>query len=104
MGYRLHYAKKYTVEYDGGSFNWQSDQFSNLVADHMPESYANEDREEVELNPKELQAYIDTLAALPQDQPSRYFSEYTVGKEREALQEVLDGYDKSNDYIYLTWF
>lgn len=31
MGNRLHYAKKYEVEWDGGYFNWELDNVADII-------------------------------------------------------------------------
>lgn len=103
MGHRLHYAKTYTVEYDGGYFNWQTEEWSELLSAEF-DLYTDESDSDIELDPEQLKRYLDKLEQRPADEPSLYFNDCTNHDEYEALKEIYDGYDHNNDYINLVWF
>lgn len=104
MGYRLHFAKTYHVEYGGGSFNWQSEEFAQMLSENMENDFYNDEQDSYEILPSDLQEYIEKVRKLAPEEPSKYFGDYTNKEEADALQEIIDGYDKTNDYIKLEWF
>lgn len=106
MGYRVYYAKTYKVSYGGGAFNWQPDEFNEMVNNELQESWADDEFGTAityEINPRELQAYIKKLRK-NEGATSEYFKDYTKKDEADSFTEILNNADQENGYIVLKWF
>lgn len=103
MGYRLHFASKYQVEYGGGAFSHNSYEFAELARAELDAAFEDEDGSWYEIMPDVLKEYITKLLKKPGTK-NEYLTDYTNKEVAQELQEILDGYDKSNDYIRLEWF
>lgn len=114
MGYRLHYAKKYQVEWDGGYFTGSElDQVAAMFRGEL-ESFHEDDRADIwELNKEELKQYIKKLRSFPPADANAYFDEegrdvqaqgYTNQDMIEILTEVLENSEPTEDYIRIEWF
>jgi hypothetical protein len=105
MGYRLHYAKKYQVEWDGGYFNWQTDAFSKFVADKFSDSgWFSEDEASAELDKVDIEAYIEALEKLKPERNNKYFSGYTNVQVWQVFTEILNNSDPDNESVRLEWY
>jgi hypothetical protein len=104
MGYRVHWAKKYIVEYEGGYFSWQSYEFNQMVMDEELSCWIAEDGDNSELEPEAVKDYIKKLRKLKPEADHKYLSENTNKEVADILQEMLNSYDKENGYIKIDWF
>jgi len=103
MGYRVHYAKKYEVDWFGGYLNWDNENWDNFVGNELVESWQSEQSDDCEINKKELKKYINKINR-HLETTNKYFSKYTNKEISEVLTEMLDNSDKNNDYIRIRWF
>ena len=107
MGYRLHYAKKYDVEWAGGWFSWQKYDWDMFVREHLPSAWQSGDMfgggEEYEIDPSELREAITELNKKPAEK-NKYLSDYTNGEIAEILTQMLDTPTSEEGFIRLTWF
>lgn len=103
MGYRAHYATEYKVQWGGGFFSHHTENFDEMVTEEMPDSYQYEDESKYDLVPAEVAEYITKLLKEP-TATNKYFDYCTNEDVAEALQDMLDNYDKSNDRIIIEWF
>jgi hypothetical protein len=112
MGYRLHVAKTYKVEWDyNGMFNHKSEQINTLLADLCPLAYFDgEDKsfsQRIEINKEELQEAIQDI-----ENNNEYYDELlehrgincTANEFIDCLKDLLKVSDKRNDYVILEWF
>ena len=107
MGYRLHYARKYDGDYDGGYFNNRVDEFDEMAINELDCYWTDEDNSEYEIEVDKIKEYITRLEKLPQDEPNEYFIDdepYTNGEVVKILKEMIAGYDKQHDFIRFSWF
>lgn len=110
MGYRVHYAKKYEVEWAGGAFNHDSTGFNEMVAAKLSggdDFWNDDDSEEFELQVDVMEEYITELRAKPEE-TNEFFAAgdytYTNAEVADYLQEMVDGRPKDADIIHLCWF
>lgn len=104
MGYRLHYATKYDVEYDGGFFNWCYEESCRLLRD-LGVLATNESEEIFEIGKEEYKAKIDAVRAeylSNSDQAHPLIPGYTYGEVLNILDEIYN--NSTADYIHLEWF
>lgn len=106
MGYRLHYAKTYKVEWDGGFFSGDDvEKIDRLLRDHCEESFWTDEYSDIwEVGKKELKQLIAKLRA----GKIALGQEYNIGESGAELadifQTILDGSEPSEDYIRIEWF
>jgi hypothetical protein len=113
MGYRLHYATTYKVEYSGGFGNHLTKDLNNLIADICTGAFFDSDEiaysTEIEIYNEELKEGIKKLKKYNDTQfKSMYTDLYNGGYNIEDvvkfLQDALDNADKDNDYVKFYWF
>lgn len=119
MGYRLHFAKTYKVEWDGGYFsNGELDQVEEMFRTELDGGFfAEEYSNSWEINKDELKAYISALKGLPPADPNKYFKTDEYGSKRdvtaygytnqdmiEILEDMLKNSEPDEDYIRIEWF
>lgn len=104
MGYRLHYAQHYAPKWEGGYFNWKSEEFAQLFHDKFEENgWINDAEDEAEVYRPDVEKYIQELLKKPQE-INEYFDGdegYTNTEVAEAFTEILKSDD---DNIRLEWF
>lgn len=112
MGLRLHYAKKYEVEWDGGHFNWQSDELEEVLSDWGIEVYydnSDDTTSNMEINMaqvvEKLKEYDEKGTPdeeiLIRDRDDWYI---TLGDMREWCKTVMEHADMKGDYAHFAWF
>lgn len=102
MGYRLHYAKEYKVEWAGGFFNYGTDEFEELLENELLDSWSDEDKAEYEVSRQSLKAYLDKIK--DKTGKNKYLTDYTNKEVYEELDEILKQSDQDIDYIRLSWY
>lgn len=107
MGYRLHYAQHYEPKWEGGYFNWKSEEFAQLVYTEFEASFwLNEDNSGCELERADIEKYIEKLLKDP-NSVNPYFDSvsiedcYTNKEVAEAFTEILKSDDNT---IHMEWF
>ncbi len=108
MGYRLHAAKLYRVEYGTGLFNHQTERINNLLAE-CPSAVWNNDEsdyaDEVEIDRSDLTTLIHRLHTMSDEQFAEYeIDGYTKDDVADNLQRFLDEADPDHDYVKLFWY
>jgi hypothetical protein len=113
MGYRLHHATTYKVEYGQGFFNHSGAELEELLQAIFPSFYTNDESTHWEIQKDELKAFIDygedgTIpnyfnVYLSENQ----YDEYTYDNFEEQLMEL----EKVTDYslpeivkIFRLWY
>lgn len=113
MGYRLHYATTYKVEYSGGFGNHLTEDLNNLIAGICPGAFFDRDEiaysTEIEIYNEELKEGIKKLKKYNDTQfksmyTNLYNEGYKVKDVVEFLQDALDNADKDNDFVKFYWF
>lgn len=110
MGYTLHYATTYKVEYDGGDFSDETYAVNSLLKKLCPDMLDNNDidtgyADELEIKRDDAANAIKTLEEW--DSQGREWKEgygYKYAHVAEFLKEALEHSDKDNDFIRLSWF
>ena len=113
MGYRLHCATKYEVEYSGGRFNHKCEEFHDLLqacdATYTGESCDNE----FEVTKTEWKMVIDILRNLDntEDEIERgniknALKWMTESKEEiiKDMESLLSNADPSHDFLHLCYY
>ncbi len=108
MGYRLHAATLYKVEYGTGLFNHQSEQINNLLTE-CPSAVWNDEEsdfaDEIDIDRSDLTTLIHRLRSMSDEQFAEYeIDGYTKDDVADNLQHFLDEADPNNDYVKLFWF
>ena len=109
MGYRLHYAKAYHVEYGGGYFNYKT-QINRLLADecyafYNEESPENSDRLEVaRISLQEFVADIKKNPKTYEEYISKNGWDYSLEDFIAIFEEMIEKSDQRNDFIVISWF
>ena len=109
MGYRLHSAKAYKVEYGTGLFNRNQKAVNNLLS-KCPSVYFNDESDfanEIEVEKADLITLIHQVMGMSDsDFKNEYGFEDGYTKEDVAanLQQLLDEADPDNNYVRLSWF
>ena len=104
MGYRLHYAKKYQIEWDGGFLGRYSQEWDKFIENVFNDYWVDENQIEYAINKQELKDYIDFIEELGLERKNEYFDEYTNREIAEILTEILLNADNENEYIRLSWY
>lgn len=112
MGYRLHCATKYEVEYSGGRFNHKCEEFHDLLqacdATYTGESCDNE----FEVTKTEWKKAIDNLRNLDnleeeeQETIKNALKWMTDSREEiiEDMEYLLSKADPSHDFLHLSFY
>lgn len=109
MGYRLHAAKLYKVEYGTGLFNHQEEELNDLLAE-CPSAVGNDNElcfaSEIEVDKSDLVTLIHRLRTMSDEQFAEYkfSSNYTKDIVADNLQRFLDEADQDLDYVKLFWY
>ncbi|MCM1323201.1 MAG: hypothetical protein NC218_03360 [Acetobacter sp.] len=114
MGLRLHYAKRYEVEWDGGHFNWRSEELEEVLRNWGVEVYydnADDTTSNMEINMTQVGEKL-----------KEYAKKGTSGKQvlvknagdpdwcitledmREWYAAVMKYADLKGDYAHFAWF
>lgn len=112
MGYRLHVAKTYKVEWDlDGMFNYKSEQINTLIGELCPNAFfSGEDKsfsERIEIDKDEFEDAIQTIVG-----DTEYYDRllksrgisYTADEFAGSLLHLLKASDKQSDIVILEWF
>lgn len=113
MGYRLHVAKKYDVEYAcGNAFNYKCEEFHDLLSS-CGAAYTGESYEaEFEVTREDWKMVIDKLkniSNLEEDEREEIKGsiddlDCTTEEVIEMLEYYLEKSDPNNDYLHLSYF
>lgn len=117
MGCRLHHAKKYKIEWEGGWFNWSAEQFREILSAlevHVWDATNQEDDYgafEISLDEwKELGSKLASVSKGEYDH-AVLGDDYTGEEYLITWRQFIDWfkavdaeYDKDNDYIRFEWF
>ena len=109
MGYRLHSAKTYKVEYGTGLFNRNQEAVNNLLSECPSVDFNDESdfANEIEIEKADLTTLIHRVMGMSDsDLKNEYGFEDGYTKEDIAanLQQLLDEADPDNNYVKLFWF
>ena len=121
MGCRLHWAKTYRVEWEGGWFNWEAEQvrqiFTELGLDEYIWNVSDQEDDYVgfELSVDGWKKFKNELRKIPQGDLGRpVLGEDYEGDNnslpitwenlKEWSESVDNTYDSDNDYIRFEWF
>ena len=103
MGYRLHYARKYEVEWGGGTFNWQQENWEKLFDENFSENgWQDELGMTCGIDRNDVKKYLKKLQGLNPLDKSKYFDDYTVKDELNAFKDMLE--NTKDQTIQLNWF
>lgn len=103
MSCRLHYAKKYEVEWKGGYFNWELDNVADIIIDAG--GWVNDESGNswtAEIDRDDLKDYINNVRYSGKEMPS--INGYSTDEVLAILQDILENGDKNNNIIYLSFF
>ncbi len=113
MGYRLHVARVYKVEYAlGDAFNYKCSEFHNLLSACGTEYTGEEYDAEFEVNKDEWKKAIDKvkhLYDLPVDEREEIQGAISdLGSTTDEVVQMMEYYleksDPNNDYLHLSYF
>lgn len=112
MGLRLHYARKYQVEWDGGHFNWRSEELEEVLRNWGVEVYydnAEDSTSNMEINMKQVGEEIEKReknGMLPDQVLVKGVDDYniTFADMCEWYQAVMKSADIKGDYAHFAWF
>ena len=109
MGYRLHYATTYQIEYGGGYFNHKTEINELLVekcdatyneitpecSDHLEVDRVDLEKLVLDIknNPKEFEEYLATKGW-----------DYTLDDFVEIFEEMIAKSYQRNDFVVLSWY
>lgn len=109
MGYRLHYAKHYAPQWEGGYFNWKVEQWDNLFFEKFYQNgWKAENADEYEAQRSDIEAYIKELKELKPSDANEFFpghnadNRYTNKEVIEVLEQILERCE--DDSIHMEWF
>lgn len=101
MGYRLHFARCYKPDWEGGFFNGDYDGWLNLFSDKfIANGWANESEDQFEVWRDDIDDYIESIKDSPQDK-NEYFEDYTNEQIVGIMKQCLVSYD---EFIRMEWF
>ena len=113
MGYRLHVAKKYIVEYaDTEAFNWKILEFHNLLSACGAQYTGETDDYSFEVTKEDWEMMIDKISSLDSLEDEEEKSEIEecladleCSKEEmvKLLKEYLEQSDPDRDVMYLSF-
>ncbi len=113
MGYRLHVARVYKVEYAlGDAFNYKCSEFHNLLSACGTEYTGEEFDAEFEVNKDEWKKAIDKvkhLYGLPEEEREEILGAIndlgsTTDEVVQMMEYFLEKSDPNNDYLHLSYF
>lgn len=112
MGLRLHYAEKYEVKWNGGHFNWRSEQLEEVLRNWDIEVYYDNSEDttsDMEINMTQvgdkLKEYDKKRTPDEQVLAKSYDDwQITLGDMREWYQAVMENADIKNGYAHFAWF
>ena len=118
MGYRLHFAKQFKVDWDGGYFSGSElDTVAEMFRKELESFWTDEHSDIWEINKEELEGYISKLKSYPPAAANSYFKTDEVGEKRdvatygytnqdmiEILEHMLKNSEPNEDYIRIEWF
>lgn len=122
MGCRLHYAREYRIEWDGGWFNWGAEQFRFILRKFNVEVWEcvnnPSDYDDIEISMENWEFLKEQLAKVKtEDYDKPILSEGELSmldiKGDEAItykdfitviDEIDYNFDVDNDFVRLTWF
>lgn len=111
MGYRLHVAKTYRVEYGDGYFNHCTETINTIISELCPCAYFDGEQKDfstrIEINREELQEAVQTIK-----NDTEYYDrllssrrvDYNATEFADILQHYLKESDQKNDFVVLEWF
>jgi len=113
MGYRIHVASTYQVEYRGypGRFSYCVDIINDLLYELCPKAWFSDDStsnsDRIKVNREELKEAITKLNENKEKYVERLKEytdfDYTVDDIIDAMQGWIDTSDQRNDYVVLHW-
>ena len=102
MGYRLHYAPTYHIDWQGGMFNHESQEWSSLFnAKFYENGWISDDESQCEVWGEDLRSYIQELLKHPRTK-NEFFPEWKNKDVAQELKEIVEG--SKDEYIRLEWF
>lgn len=119
MGCRLHHASTYRIEWKGGWFNWNAEQFRDILRELGVNVWEvtnqEDDYGDIEISVDEWKKLGVELGKIPKkdyptpvlgDEYQREREEYLINWQNliDWYNEVDKEYDHSNSYIRLGWF
>ena len=114
MGYRLHVAKTYKVEYAlGDAFSHKCEEFHNLLWACGAEYTGNQYDSDFEVSKDDWQKVIDKLKNLDaiEDESERYEIEESIKDKDSTTNEIVkeleyfrDNGDTSDGYLHLSYY
>lgn len=103
MGCRLYVAKKYVVEYSGyGEFNWQQEEFRNLMDALEIELCSDSGGGELwsfEVSKEDWERGMETLKSYKDDEDITQALQ-SLGKTREEMAGIMETYLRESDPDY----
>ncbi len=110
MGYRLYCRTRSLISYEGGWFNWQSEEVEKFFQSYCPSLYVSENEDAWEIDRQEFHNMLKTLQKLAKDNPNQPIEglDCTVSDCVDILQKIYDLTKNKNNYscpdiIYLDW-
>lgn len=111
MGYRLHYATKYQVEYEGGHFNHKQEEINILLHEYCDGLSWDGDfveySDRLEVPRSELIALIYEISK-DREKFEEWIKEHDFDYSPEDLIAILAEWiaksDSRNDFVVLSWF
>ncbi len=114
MGYKIHVASTYQVEYRGypGRFSQCTEVINDLICELCPSAWFSDDSvsysDRIEVPRAELKEAITKLNENKAEYVERLKEnvdfDYTVDDIINAMQGWIDTSDQRNDYVILHWF
>ena len=114
MGYRLHVAKVYKVEYAlGDAFSHKSEEFHNLLSACGVDYTGDDCDSDFEVGKDEWRKLIDRLRSFDNmDNPDEKYEIEVCIRDLESsttevvsmLEYYLENCDPNNDYLHLSYF
>lgn len=103
MGYRLHVAKKFDVEYDDSAyFNWQFEAFKNLL--DYNEIWFDDDTDHVSIDKIDFEKIIKSLHNMNSIEFDKLGFKDSKSKVKKDLQEIYNKSDPNNDFVFIYWY
>lgn len=112
MGYRLHTAKTYKVEWDyNGYFNHCTEAINELIAELCPCAFFDDEQKcfssRIEINRDELQEAVQSIKNDTEYYDRLLYArniDYNAEEFADILQHYLKDSDQRNDFVVLEWF
>lgn len=109
MGYRLHYAKSYHIEYGGGYFNYKT-QINQLLVEKCNAEFNNDSPENsdiLEVDREKLREFVSEIKSNPktyQEYISKNGWDYSLEDFIAMFEEMIEQSDQKNEFVPLFWF